>query len=567
MCALAAMPAMALAVTARAADKPVARPWVTFSLPSLGVPSIPPQFFEQGMSMLTVDFVDNSHLLLTFGTRGLIPRLPGDPPGDDDRMVAAELVELPSGHIVARTDWHLHDHGRYLWRLGNGRFLVRSRDTLFALTPRALLHEANPLASIAFPQRTGWPAAALLSPDASLVMVETVLPTAATLSGPLPQASTTGSMTGPAPPARAQAASDDDADPDKPIQVSIDFYRLSGGDTPEAPFTVSGAGVVRAPTFLAIPIDHDGYLWPGDPNRDRWPLSFNEYSGKELAVGAVDSTCVPRLQMVSAFEFVAFACQGSDDRLKLQAFGMDGHEMWEEGFGSAYGQPVFAFAPAAGRFAMSRISSMVTDPGPESAIPGDAEQEVRVYQTESGDLLLRVASTPVMRNAENFDLSPDGRLAAVVTGGAVQVYKLPAPSARDMKDLQEAASLAPPVSDGMVRLTRLVMPAADSATVGSAAAATPAGPAAPAPAAVPAAGVPAVGAVAAGTGGAPVGGAAKMETASSAAGSGAVAAPAPVQASVGDSGDSAEGAPRKPPTLLEPGETPEFKGAKTKTPQ
>jgi hypothetical protein len=186
-----------------------------------------------------------------------------------------------------------------------------------------------------------------------------------------------------------------------------------------------------------------------------------------------------------------------------------------------------------------------------------------VYQTESGDLLLRVASTPVMRNAENFDLSPDGRLAAVVTGGAVQVYKLPAPSARDMKDLQEAASLAPPVSDGMVRLTRLVMPAADSAAVGSAAATTPAVPVAAA--AVPVAGVPAAGAGAAGTGGAPVGGAAKMETASSAAGSGAAAAP--VQASVGDSGDSAEGAPRKPPTLLEPGETPEFKGAKTKTPQ
>ena len=58
-------------------------------------------------------------------------------------MVAAELVELPRADL-ARTDWHMHDHRRYLWRLGRGRFLVRSRNELSLITPEARLeHEGS----------------------------------------------------------------------------------------------------------------------------------------------------------------------------------------------------------------------------------------------------------------------------------------------------------------------------------------------------------------------------------------------------------------------------------------
>lgn len=532
ICALGAALALT-AGSARAAERPAGQPWLSLPLDSLGVPAIPTQFLSFGLSMLTVDFVDDSHLLVTFGTRGLIPRLPGDPPDDDDRMVAAELVELPSGNVLARTQWHMHDHGQYLWRLGHGRFLVRSRNTLFALTPLARLNTPNPLVPLIFPGREGRPVAALLSPDSSLVMVETVVPPAGTK---LTQAS-------------LQAAVDPNtgalaAQTEKP-QVLIDFYRISGGDAPGVPLTVAGAGVVRSPELIALPIDHDGYLWPGDPDRNRWPVSFNEYGGKEIPAAKVDSSCVPRLQMVSRFEFLAFACQGSDDRLKLQAFGMDGHETWEEGFGPTIGQPVFAFAPEAGRFAMSRIVSSIPDAGMMSMIPDGSTQEVRVYQTESGDLLLKTQSAPVERNAENFDLSADGLLAAVVNHGAVEVYKLRPPSSRDVKDLQTAASFAPPPFDGPVELRRLEGDAADNAGGSGGNAAAPASASAPPPARTP-------------TRSAEAGEKVAAEAASSGP---AQAKPKPtaVVSSSGD-GNSADAAPRKPPTLLEPGERPEFQG-------
>jgi hypothetical protein len=90
-----------------------------------------------------------------------------------------------------------------------------------------------------------------------------------------------------------------------------------------------------------------------------------------------------------------------------------------------------------------------------NVIPDGATQEVRVYQTESGDVLLKVPTAPVTRYAENFDLTEDGMVAAVVNAGVIQVYKLPAPSAQDVKDLTEAKSFSPPASKSPVRFARL----------------------------------------------------------------------------------------------------------------
>ncbi len=404
------------------------------SLASLGVPAIPQSFLQVGSSMLTLDMVDDTHMLLTFSSRGLVPRVPNDPPDDEDRMVAAELVELPTGNIVARADWHMHDHARYLWRLGKGRFLVRTRHDLFVITPEARLNTADPLRPMRFPTREGVPVVAMVSADKGMVMVETMAPQK---KGKIDAVGSGMIVTD-----------------SRPV-VMIDFYRLSGGDVPGASMTLSGAGVVRAPAPLLLPMDSDGYLWPSDAKHGQWPVSFNEFGGNEVKIVNVDSSCVPRLQMVSRFEFLAFTCRGSDARVRMRSYGMDGHETWEETLNGTYGVPELAFAPEAGRFALSRIVSAAGDLNLGQVIPDGATQEVRVYQTESGDLLLKVPTAPVTRYAENFDLTEDGLVAAVVNAGVIQVYKLRPPTAQDQKDLAEAKSFSPPVSKAPVNFARL----------------------------------------------------------------------------------------------------------------
>lgn len=550
----------------RAADRGIKTPWVKLKLSDLGVPPTPQAFLNVGSSMLTLDVIDDTHLLLTFSSRGLVPRLPGASPEDDDRMVAAEVVELPSGKVLARTAWHMHDHARYLWRMGKGRFLVRSRDSLFVITPGALLNTPDPLRAKVFPQPEGTPVMAMISPESSLLMVETKLPepkkahvqTAATNAYPSGNA-------GPEEPKKAD--------------VMIGFYRLKGGDAPDSPLSVMIAGMVRSPALLALPVDGDGYLWPGDGKRDRWPVSFNEYGGgKEVPVGSVASSCPPRLQMLSRFEYAAFACQGADQKLKMQIFGMDGHENWEESLGTSFGTPAFAFAPDAGRFAISRIATTGQDVGLSTGVPDGSTQEMRVYQTESGDLLLRVPMSPVLREAETFDLSDDGQVAAVVNAGAVQVYKLPPPTDKDRKDLQEAASFAPPLGAGPVELTRLAKKRpqlAPTEVAGTDAKpesnpdakpdarpeVKPAVETTAAPAKVETAAEAGSGAGA--SAGAPDG-TSGAEEAPGARGMRTVASAAPDEPGAGGAGDHA---PRKPPTLLAPGENAEYKAGGAKQSQ
>jgi hypothetical protein len=459
-------------------------------------------------------------------------------------MVKAEVVELPSGKIVATKDWHTHDHGRYLWRLGKGRFLVRCGHSLFVITPGARRGTDDALKPLGLPNRDGVPVAAMISPDKDMLTVETALP---------------------AKKAEAERVDTGLVVEDPKPQIAMDFYRMTGGDETGQPLTLKGAGVVKAPAAVVLPMDGDGYLWPDDPQRGRWPLTFNEFGGREVKIGAVDSSCAPRLQMVSRFEFVAFTCMGTGSRSRMKAYGMDGHETWEDTVGDSYGVPEFAFAPAAGRFAMSRISSPLPemDEFTGEAIPGDSTQEVRVYQTESGDLLLKAQTTPVTRYAENFDLSEDGLVAALVNAGAVEVYKLPPPSKQDLKDLEEARSFSPPVSDAPVQFAKMEAAEREAAAEDAAA---------ERPTALPASSAKAAAAPADEASGGPEGGSAPVAgdvTRAAAAGSvgaGSVEArsggagasdAADARAASADSaaGDSSEEKPRKPPTLLGPGET------------
>src|SRR5215471_5183457 len=84
------------------------QPAVSIPLGPLGYQAASTEFMLAGSSMLTVHFVDEQHLLLTYNVKRLLKRLPDCPPEDQDRTIAAVLLELPSGKELARTEWRLH---------------------------------------------------------------------------------------------------------------------------------------------------------------------------------------------------------------------------------------------------------------------------------------------------------------------------------------------------------------------------------------------------------------------------------------------------------------------------
>jgi hypothetical protein len=413
-------------------------------LENLGFQPLSTQFLLDGSSMLTLHYVDDKHLLVTFVVHRLIPRLPNEPVDDLDRVVDAVLLELPNGRILARTTWHLHDHSKYLWNLGHGHFLLRVRDNLTTFAPLANLETGQPFAQGPFLTSTDRRIAALvLSPDADLLIIETLKRTP-----PKPKSETP--LFGPTPTPGLHLAERN--------LVQINFYRLHPRDSGD-PVKPIPAGVVQAGGVGDVPASTAGFLAVVDQGRQHYAFDFHSFTGKIDELAPFDSTCPPAPVFVSHSEFIAFGCRTSHTMQQVGGFNMRGEEMWEQGLFGDYTAPSLAYAPAGGRFALSRImlhGSVV----PDQPISADeiSAQTVVVYQTNTGKQLLRADCSPVERAGQNFALSPNGLGLAIVHADAIEVYSLPPLTSKEQAELKLAQASAPPENDLPVHFTAKEVP-------------------------------------------------------------------------------------------------------------
>jgi hypothetical protein len=441
----------------------VPEPTVRIPLENLGFQPLAPQFLLNGSSMLTVHYVDDKHLLFTFVTHHLIPRLPDEPEDDQDRVVDAVLLELPAGKILARTSWHLHDHAQYLWNLGHGHFLLRVRDTLTTFAPLANLSAGHPFTQYPFLVSAERRLSALiLSPEFDLLIIESVKRTP-------PEQKPKNPLFGPTPAPAPKLA---DKDP-----VQVNFYRLHSEDDSSA-VNVSFAGAVATRNTGDIPATTAGYLAVVDQGRQHWAFDFHSYAGKTAELSPFDSSCSPAPLFVSHSEFIAFGCRGGQTMQQIGGFNMRGEEMWEQGLFGDFIAPSMAYAPAGGRFALSRIM-LRHSAIPDQMISNDeiSSQTVVVYQTGTGKQLIHADCSPVERAGQNFTLSPNGLALAVVHGDAIEIYTLPPLTDKDEVALKLAQTSAPAENNLPVRFTAPV----PSSTDADAAAPQPS----PQPAAVP----------------------------------------------------------------------------------
>jgi hypothetical protein len=417
-------------------------------LEQFGFQPLSEQFLLAGSSMLTLHYVDNQHLLLTFSGRHLLKRLPDEPEDDMDRSIDAVLLELPTGHVLARTTWRTHDHGQYLWNLGHGHFLLRIRDTLTTFAPLANLSSGKPFAEYPFlftdNRRI---AAVILSPDADLLTVETVKRTPA-------QAKPKTPLFGPTP-----------VEPTpEPPDVQINFYRLHMPNEPGGPIKPNFAGITHSRGTGGVPVTVAGYLTTVDQGHQHYAFDFHSYTGKVDELSPFDSTCPPFPLFVSHSEFIVFGCRNSHTVGAVGGFNMRGQEMWEQGLFGDFIAPSLVYAPASGRFALSRVllhSSAVPD---QPVSPDEiSSQTVVVYQTDTGKQILHADCAPIERAGQNFALSPDGLSLAVVHADAIEVYRLPPLTPKEEKAVELAQTSAPPENDLPVRFISNVSPSADSA--------------------------------------------------------------------------------------------------------
>jgi hypothetical protein len=438
ICALLA----ACTLPAEAARDPA--PSLRIPLAALGYQPTLPELLANGSSVMSVHFVGKDHMLVTFGLRRLIKRDASDPPDDFDRLIGAFYLELPSGKVLAKTEWRVHDRGQYLWDLGEGNFLLRIRDTLNLLQPLRAEHPGEELREGPLLRTDRKIVAINVSAERDLLTLETSDRQQVVLgdSG----SGTNGART--------------------PVQIN--FYRLL--HQPEK-LIVSAAGAIRSPVPLAIPATSTGYLDAAESKHDQWLFRYNPAEGKARDLAAFDSSCAPHPAFVSRGEFIAFGCRGSMDRLTIAGFNLNGDYMWQQSFYENYLSPSFDYAPEAGRFAMSRtLVAVGTGMGTDVTPAEISGQEVRVYQTYNGKVVLRLTCTPAIRAGQNFALSPDGLRLAMLRESEVShkatkeldaytsreatidLYDLPPLNKEDRAAVDEVRKIALPSPDANIQI-------------------------------------------------------------------------------------------------------------------
>ncbi len=211
-------------------------------------------------SSSSLDFIDNQHLLFTFRVTGLMTRLAECQPEDQDQLIRALVIHLPDGKIERSAEWRMHDRGRYLWALGNGKFMVRQRDTLeftdAGLELHAFLKSSSPLRLVK------------LSPDAQSVLVETDL-----------EKHTTDEHERLA----ASAGADGLFGPSEDVLLTI--------------LRISDRSVLmraRALSVSDVPIISDGYIETLAAQGAHWMLRYRPFSGEPTVIGSVESSCEPK---------------------------------------------------------------------------------------------------------------------------------------------------------------------------------------------------------------------------------------------------------------------------------
>jgi hypothetical protein len=405
--------------------------------------------------MYTVDFVDEKHLLVSFSTKRLLKRIAECPPTDQDRIVDAILLEVPSGKVLARTSWRMHDRGQYLWNLGQGRFMLRTRDVLTTFAPMVNLAQGNAFREKPFINSERRIGGVLLSPDADLMILETL--------EPLPLSPDSLQPTSGVSPEEQRIRLE--------TPVQINFFRVSPSPGDDVGLRSGGAFRARVPG--RIPANSAGYVSILDQGQQRWAFDFRSYSGKVKELSPFQSTCRPTPILVSRAEFISFGCHLSHTPQVVAGFNMRGEEMWEQNLSETYIAPTFAFAPKGGRFVLSRVltHSSVVQTGDILMPELVAGQSIVVYQTDSGRQILKVDAAPVVRAGQNFALAPDGMTLALVQGSEIDLYNLPSLSAKEREAVKLAEASAPQDDGAPMQLGET--PAESTSALQPSAAATP----------------------------------------------------------------------------------------------
>ena len=390
--------------------------------PAFSIPVEPLGFFAPGViyqglrdSMVSLDFIDEDHLLFTFHAPGLIKRQ-GNPAANNERQIRAVVLVLPGGAVASEALWSVHDRDRYLWMLNDGHFLLRDRGDLklgnSSLELSPLFHFRGPLLWME------------VNPSQDLLVTNS--------REPVDVKAQPGDVSSPS---TASAR----------MKVDEDSSSLSGKDSPlptaqanQSPDIVlrilrreTGQVMLMSRTrrTVHLPINSDGWVETLRGKGREWILNLNYFRGGSRIIGRIDSMCVPSVEFVSNPEVIVSTCNPDESRWMV-AMSTDGKRLWNASKPGTQIWPRLIMAPNGLRLARETLIATHTVNAMSPISFDDVKaQWVEVYDASSGMMELTAPASPILDGGGNVAISPSARRVAVLDSGAIRVYELPSPTA------------------------------------------------------------------------------------------------------------------------------------------
>ncbi len=399
------------------ATEPQAKPTIQIDLSSVGYQGLAGMARLASQANISLDFVDDDHVLFTFDPKKLFTRLPDCPPSHDDRLVHAVIFQVSTGKVVKQADWYLHDTRRYLWPLGSGQFLLRRLNSLYIVD--ASLKEKLLMTS---PKEFLW---LTVTPDGKQIIVET---------------------------AEADKPKKDKSDAAKAKQqVKIEFLDVA---TLKVERTIKSDGIVTlegaSSGFADVSHGMSGKIWL---------VRFGPTTRQRENIARVRSQCVPDVFYSSSNTMLIGRCSSTGSDYSVSSFTVTGHRLWRQRWSEHRYVPKMKRSDDGSRFAVSTLMHVEATEAEAQDNDEDADtmghgldQMIQVFDTAGGTAVFSVKVSPVVMTAQNFSLSPDGRRLAALHDSQLQTYDLPEMSAEERSKYTAVKADVP----------GLYMPASDS---------------------------------------------------------------------------------------------------------
>jgi hypothetical protein len=144
---------------------------------------------------------------------------------------------------------------------------------------------------------------------------------------------------------------------------------------------------------------------------DLWLIRYGASQSERRNIARVRSRIEPRIVYASDNSLLIGHCCSAQGEYGVSAFSVSGHRLWMQHWLPPYSM-VVTRSEDGGRFAVSTViprrasAPAKTEDEDDSSPP--FQQDVRVFETASGNLVGSWTASPVVMTRQNYSLSPGG---------------------------------------------------------------------------------------------------------------------------------------------------------------